>query len=374
VGALVTLILPERHRTHPTILMVSRFKAQIVAVVACFAWSASCSPLLAQVGVISQQTPPSNQAASSHEPAGKLSGTLIDSTGALVSRATVRLTKERTADQTVSTDDQGQFSFASVAPGPYQLTITANGFATQTFSGDLRPGEIQQVPPIMLNIATTVTTVEVGLPRVEVAQEQIKAEEKQRVLGVIPDFYVSFVPNAAPLNFRQKFELAYKSATDPFTLTLAGAIAGIQQAQNYLGGYGQEGGGYAKRYGATYADLVTSTLIGDALLASVFKQDPRYFYKGTGSKKSRAFYAITHAVICKGDNGHWQPDYSRVLGHLAAGGISNLYYPASDRHGASLTFENTAIGIAGSAAANLFQEFVVRRFIPKARKADSFKP
>jgi hypothetical protein len=353
--------------------MFSQFKAQIVAVVACLAWAASCLPLLAQVGVISQYATPSSQAASAHESVGKIGGTVIDSTGALVSGATVRLTKDRTADQTVSTDNQGQFSFGSVAPGPYQLTITANGFATQTFSGDLSPEEIQQVPPIMLNIATAVTTVEVGIPQVEVAEEQIKAQEKQRVLGVIPDFYVSFVPNAAPLNFRQKFELAWRSATDPFTFTLAGGIAGVQQAQNYFGAYGQEGGGYAKRYGATYADLVTSTLIGDALLASVFKQDPRYFYKGAGSKKSRAFYAIANAVICKGDNGHWQPDYSRVLGHLAAGGISNLYYPASDRHGPALTFENAAIGVAGSAVGNLFQEFVVRRFIPKAHKGISLE-
>jgi hypothetical protein len=329
-------------------------------------WSFSCLAQYANRGIRLQEPTSSNQAAPADQSLGKISGTLIDSTGAMVAGATVRLTKDRAADRTVSTDNQGQFTFESVALGPYELTITANGFATQTFSGELHPGGIQQVPPIMLNVATAVTTVEVGIPQVEVAEEQIKAQEKQRVLGVIPDFYVSFIPNAAPLNFRQKFELAWKSATDPFTFTLAGGIAGVQQAQNYFGGYGQEGGGYAKRYGATYADLVTSTMIGDALLASVFKQDPRYFYKGTGSKKSRAFYAIANAVICKGDNGRWQPDYSRVLGHLAAGGISNLYYPASDRHGASLTFENAAIGVAGSAIGNLFQEFVVRRFIPKA--------
>ena len=61
-----------------------------------------------------------------------------------------------------------------------------------------------------------------------------------------------------------------------------------------------------------YADLVSGTFIGGAILPSLFKQDPRYFYKGTGSRKSRFFYAIANSVICKGDNGRWQPNYSNI--------------------------------------------------------------
>ena len=99
-------------------------------------------------------------------------------------------------------------------------------------------------------------------------------------------------------------------------------------------GYGQAAHGYAKRYGAAYGDAVISTMIGGAILPSLLKQDPRYFYKGTGSTRSRILYALANAVICKGDNGHWQFDYSGILGALAAGGISNLYYPASSRNGA----------------------------------------
>jgi len=111
------------------------------------------------------------------------------------------------------------------------------------------------------------------------------------------------------------------------------------------------------------ADSATSTLIGGALLPSLFKQDPRYFYKGTGSKRSRILYALANAVICKSDKGHWQANYAGILGNIAAGGISNLYYPPSDR-GTGLVFEGVAIGIGASAAANLFQEFVVRKFSP----------
>jgi hypothetical protein len=66
-------------------------------------------------------------------------------------------------------------------------------------------------------------------------------------------------------------------------------------------------------------------------------------------------------VICKGDNGHLQPNYSNFLGSFAAGGISNLYYP-DDKTGAGLTFENAAIGIASGAAIDVLQEFVIHRF------------
>jgi hypothetical protein len=93
----------------------------------------------------------------------------------------------------------------------------------------------------------------------------------------------------------------------------------------------------------------------------VLHQDPRYFYKGTGRIASRALYAIASVVICKGDNGRWQPNYSNVLGDLAAAGISNLYYPASDRDGAELTIRNSLIGTAGGAVGNLFQEFLIKR-------------
>lgn len=355
--------------------MDSWHNPQIVTVaVLNMVWTCLCLAQSPGWALASQQAVASSQEASGDQSTGKISGTVIDPSGAVVPKATVRLTQDQTISQQALTDNNGQFSFAGILPGSYQLTITSAGFASQMLSGILPPGEIQQLPAIMLNIAAARTTVEVGLPQTEVAEQQIKAEEKQRVLGIVPDFYVSFIPNPAPLNFRQKSELAWKSASDPFTFTLAGGIAGIQQAQKYFGGYGQEIGGYGKRYGASYADLVSSTFIGDAILASVLKQDPRYFYKGIGSRESRAFYAIANAVICKGDNGHWQPNYSRVLGHLAAGGISNLYYPANDRHGATLTFENAAIGIGGSAVANLFQEFVVRKFIPKAHAEESLEP
>jgi hypothetical protein len=317
------------------------------------------------------QTPPgSEQSSAQHLSAeqlpGSIGGTVVDPRGDAIAGAHVALTRpdQPSRQETLSGED-GQFSFATIPPGAFQLTIMAQGFATHVFSGTLHPGESYTSPPIALALATETTQVVVVLPRVELAQEQIKEQEKQRIFGFIPNFYVTYVPDAVPLTPKQKFQLAWKTTVDPMTFVLTGAIAGVQQAQNDFSGYGQGAQGYGKRFGAVYADAVSGTFIGSAILPSLLKQDPRYFYKGSGSKRSRILYALGSSVVCKGDNGRWQADYSNILGNLAAGGISNLYYPAGNREGVELTFENAAIGIGANSAANLFQEFFVRKLTPK---------
>jgi hypothetical protein len=306
---------------------------------------------------------------------GNISGTVVDPSGAAVAGAHVALTRDdKSPKQEVLSGDDGQYSFANVAPGLFQITVTSELFTTQKLAATLHPGEILVLPQIVFALATEVTQVNVVVPRVEIAEEELKVQEKQRVFGVIPNFYVSYIPNAAPLASKQKFQLAWRSTIDPVNFAIIGAIAGVQQADNTFSGYGQGAQGYGKRYGASYADFVTGTFIGSAILPSILKQDPRYFYKGTGTVRSRVFYALANSVICKGDNGHWQPNYSSILGSLASGGISNLYYPAQNRDGAGLTFENTLIGIGETAATNLLQEFVIRKLTPNLSHQQSTTP
>ena len=73
---------------------------------------------------------------------------------------------------------------ANIAPGPFHLTITSEGFSTKSSSGILHSGEACIVPQIALVIATSITEVKVELSPIEMAQEQIKEQEKQRVLGI----------------------------------------------------------------------------------------------------------------------------------------------------------------------------------------------
>ena len=276
--------------------------------------------------------------------------------------------------QDVVSDEDGQFFLFNVAPGPYQLTISHDGFAAQTYSATLQPAENSTVPAIVLVIASASAEVHVSLTLYEEAEAEIKDEEKQRVLGVLPNFYVTYDPSAVPLKPKQKFELAWKSTVDPVNFGVVGAAAGLEQAANSFGAYGQGAQGYAKRYGAAYADSVTNIFIGSAILPSLLKQDPRYFYKGTGSVRSRILYALANSVMCKGDNGHWQANYSAIVGGLASGALSNLYYPPADREGGELTIQNALIGTASTAVTNLLQEFVIRRLTPHAPAYTPAKP
>jgi hypothetical protein len=321
---------------------------------------------------------PSAQDAAGQNPGeslGTISGTVVDQNGNFVFAARVRLEREgHTEQQDAVSDQEGHFAFAGVPAGPFRLTISAATFADQEVAGILHPGEALEVPQVSLLIAGATSEVRVSVTNYELAEEQVKIQETQRVLGVIPNFYVTYQQNTLPLRPKQKFELAWKTSVDPVTFAAAGGFAGVQQAENTFSGYGQGAQGYAKRYGASYADSFIGTMVGGAILPTLLKQDPRYFYKGTGSIRSRILYAMANAVVCKGDNGHWQPDYSGILGSLAAGGISNLYYPASSRNGASLTFENTFIGLGGSAVANLFQEFLVRKLTPHTRGPQTINP
>jgi hypothetical protein len=309
------------------------------------------------------ESPASNQIPNPPS-AGSISGTVVDATGGAIAGALVTLTgEEKFAKQEMQSDEDGQFAFSNVPAGMFQITVAEPGFAPATFSNSLHPGEIFISPPIALAVAESTTEVRVVVPRQEVAEAEIKAEEKQRVLGFIPNFYVSYIPDAESLTSKQKFELAWRSTIDPVTFLITAASAGLEQADGQFSGYGQGAQGYGKRFGAAYADTVTSTFIGSAILPSVLKQDPRYFYKGTGGTRSRFLYAIANSVICKGDNKRWQPNYSSIGGSLASGAISNTYYPNKDR-GAQLTIENAFIAVGATAIANLFQEFIVKKFTP----------
>jgi hypothetical protein len=306
---------------------------------------------------------PTPQAPAQNSATAVLTGIVTDTDGAAISNARVTLTRDGQPPTVVPTATDGVFFLPNLPPGPFQISIAAAGFTSQQTSGALQPGQQLQLPTFALLIASS-TNISVTATPADIAEAQVKVEEKQRVLGAIPNFYVVYDPNPSPLNPKQKSELALRSLIDPINLVLNGATAGVQQATHaYAWQLGADG--YAKRYAAVFGTFLTSTLLSNAVLPIIFHQDPRYYYKGTGTVRSRAGYAIANAVVCKGDNGHWQVNYSGILGGLAASGISNAYYPAANRAGVGLTFEGAAIGTGLGAVANLFEEFVVRKLTPR---------
>jgi hypothetical protein len=193
------------------------------------------------------------------------------------------------------------------------------------------------------------------------AQEQLDKQLHQRVFGVMATFNTTNNRDALPLSTRQKYKLFFKSASDPWPFALTAVSAGIDQAQNSFPAYGQGVEGYAKRWGAGYTDYFTGNLLGNAVLASLLKEDPRYFQKGTGSFATRALWAAGGTVWCKRDNGTWGPNYANVMGNLMGAAVSNLYYPAADRTaGETLErgFTVTAQAIIGSEVIEFWPDMV----------------
>ena len=313
------------------------------------------------------QSSPSTQLQPATASMASISGTVVDQEGAVAVGAQVQLIRgedDATRQDTVS-GENGQFSFSNLAPGPFRLTVNAPGFDAKIFSGELHAGEVYLAPPIALNITAVTTEVSVSMTPVELAQEEVKELTQQKVLGFIPNYYVSYNADAPRLYPKQKFELAWKSVSNPITILGAATLAGFEQAGDDFSGYGQGAEGYGKRLGATYADVFSATFIGSAILPSLLKQDPRYYYRGTGSTGSRLMYAMANAVMCKGDNKKWQVNYSGIVGSFAASGIGYLYYPDSDRS-LGLVIQNSVVRIAESGIAGVFQEFVLSRFTSRA--------
>ncbi len=298
---------------------------------------------------------------------GTISGTVIDTSGSSVAHAQVRLSLDgRGPDQETQTAESGSFSFSNVAPGTYSLSFAAKGFAVRTITCDLHLGEALSLPQTALAIDTLSTQVNVTpQTQSEIAQAQIEVAEQQRLIGILPNFFASYDHDAAPLNAKQKLELTAKTWLDPSAFVINGMIAGVWQAQNTHPGFGQGGQGYAKRYGAAFADYGTSLLLEKVVMPTIFKQDPRYFYQGTGTTRSRAFYAISRTFVCRGDNKKDQFCYSTFINRLGTGFVTNYYYPAADRDKAGTILRNSAMGVGFEALDNLFQEFVARKITRK---------
>ncbi|MGD1105404.1 MAG: hypothetical protein ABR865_00045 [Terracidiphilus sp.] len=189
------------------------------------------------------------------------------------------------------------------------------------------------------------------------AAEQIKEQEKQRMVGIVPSFNVTYRSDAASMSASQKIGLAFRSAIDPYTFGIAFVVAGFSEAQDEGTGFGWGPEGYFKRSGAAYLDAFDGAMIGNGFLPALLHQDPRYFRLGHGSFHHRLFYAIATSYICKHDNtGKWEPNYSNVGGNIIAGAISNLYYP-SQTAGLGQTIDNGLIVTTEGTFGGVLQEF-----------------
>jgi len=299
---------------------------------------------------------------------GIIVGTAVDVNGDPVPNAKVELKSLDSDDpRVVTTRESGAFEFHDVPPGvPYEITIHAQDFSDWNSSSmTLEPGQFKLMTGIKLEIRREVTRIDVTYDPVQVATEQLKAEEHQRVFGIVPNFYVSYERNPAPLTAKMKFQLALKTSVDPVTAVGVLFVASARQAGDSPK-YGQGWDAYGKRVGATAANGFSNIMIGGAILPSLLHQDPRYFYQGTGSTGSRFRHALFSPFVTRSDRGKPMPNYSSLGGDLASSALSNLYFPKADR-GVGIVFGNFAIGTAERIGSSLAQEFILSRFTKRGR-------
>lgn len=293
-----------------------------------------------------------------------LSGTVLDTNNNVVPGARVVLRSRAGVERDVESGPNGQFAFPALAAGSYRITVTGKDMGTYASPWiPLHAGEMRLVSQIVLPVAMATTSVTVNgnhdVINQELADEQVEVAEQQRVWKVFPNFYSSYDWNAPPMGPKQKFRLAFRSMIDPMAFAGPAGIAGFEQYENIFPTYGGGVAGYVKRYGAAYANAFSARMLSSGLLASLFHEDPRYFYKGTGSVPSRSMYAISCAFVTRGDNGRIRPNYSHVLGVFAAAALSNLYYPKASR-GLTLTLVNGAVETMGNSGSNLVREFLLK--------------
>ena len=297
---------------------------------------------------------------------GSILGTVVDTSDDPVPDAAVVLQGPVGNRLAAVTKEDGSFAFPNVTSGiVYLVTVTAEGFAEWSSPVAVEPGQYKTLTDVKLRILAVQRAVTVSYSEKEVAAQQLKAEEQQRILRFIPNTQVVYEPHPEPLTTKMKFELAYKDLTNPVFFARAAAWASVQQA-NDTPKYRQGAEGYGERFGAGLADATTEGLFGNAILPSLLHQDPRYFYQGTGTKWSRARHAMLAAFVCKGDDGASQPNYSTWGGSLISSSISTAYYPQSDRS-AGRIFKSFGIGMALHVGGSLAQEFILDKFTSKGK-------
>jgi hypothetical protein len=301
---------------------------------------------------------------------GSISGSVTDVDGLTIPEAIVTDSEPvPNESRTVTADGTGFFELKNLDPSvPHKIVVHAKGFSDWTSAPiTITPGQRLELTDIKLRIAVVETTV-AAVTMEQIAIEQAKSAEKQRVFGIIPNFYVSYEKNPVPLTKKLKYELAFKAGTDVASIAGDLFIAGINQAADYPD-YQQGAKGYGQRFGAAYADSFSNIMVGGGVLPSLLHQDPRYFYQGTGTKKSRVLHALSSPFICKGDNGRNQINYSSMGGDLVASSLANLYYPESNR-GPGLVFTTLLVNSGGRMANAMIQEFLLRKFTSHSDKGN----
>jgi hypothetical protein len=153
--------------------------------------------------------------------------------------------------------------------------------------------------------------------------------EDKRAFGVLPNYKTAEESAVfVPLTTKAKFVIATKDSFDyPVFITTA-FFAGLSQAEgtnNSLYGQGIEG--FAHRYGIQYADQTIGNYFPEAIVPTLFHDDPRYFRRSEGAVHTRLLYALSRMFVCRNNNGNWTFNSPEIVGNIMAATAASSYHP-----------------------------------------------
>jgi hypothetical protein len=211
-------------------------------------------------------------------------------------------------------------------------------------SGECRSQDPEPVAP---NRSASTTTAD-GTDR---AAPSVGGSGSTRMFGVLPNYATVEGPTEVPpISASLKFKLAALNTFDPYVYPFVGAVAATNRD------FGADGVGYLKQYAVSLTDNSLGNLLTSAVLPSVLHQDPRYFERGSGGLLRRLAYAASRSVVTRGDSGHAQFNVSEIGGNAIAAGLSDMYYPATERTVAA-TFSRWGMQVMWDTLSNELKEF-----------------
>jgi hypothetical protein len=183
------------------------------------------------------------------------------------------------------------------------------------------------------------------------------AADDHRMFKVLPNYKTINDPEqpVVAMTPGEKFGLV-QHYFDPFTFVFTSITAGIEQESDEKAGYGQGAMGYAKRYGADFADGFTNELFVTGVFPTLLHEDPRYYRLGHGSGFKRTAYALSRILIARSDAGTNRINASEFLGNIASGALSMTYYPQNERSVGGV-FTRMSVEIGYDSLFNVLKEF-----------------
>lgn len=168
--------------------------------------------------------------------------------------------------------------------------------------------------------------------------------------------YIDVDQKAARLSAKEKLELAGWEQLQPYSFGTQILAAGWEHLMDSDPKYGTDRGGFGERLGAAAIRQNSQAILSDGVFAAVFRQDPRYYRRGSGSYMGRAVYSATRVLAIRNDAGDEATNYSQLVGYAGASVLTMAYYPDVSATWPK-TVQGYGVSLVGAAMGNEVHEF-----------------